>query len=300
MDNLKKFHPTKIKKTLLDLGLIKNENLEIFSKKTRDVENLYVYRDTESKLIFIDNFYTGNETYELGKYRTDSLSVKQKTSGEYEDIEDTQRRFEQFKQFTINKKICDFGCGNGGFLRKSVKLSKHSIGLELQKNFIDSLNNDGIDCYDKIEKIDSDLDTIFMFHTFEHLPDPMGTLKTLHKKLKDSESHVVIEVPHAKDFLLDTMELESFKDFTLWSQHLILHTRESLETFLINAGFKNIIIKGFQRYGLANHLFWLRHNQPGGHKSNFAKLESENLSSSYSLSLSNIDANDTLIAIATK
>ena len=144
------------------------------------------------------------------------------------------------------------------------------------------------------------MDTIFLFHCLEHLPDPSRTLKEIYEKLKvNGEGKIVIEVPHARDFLLDQLELESFKKFTLWSQHLILHTRDSLHSFLTDAGFKNIHIEGVQRYTLSNHLYWLKNGKPGGHKSPLSIIETENLKNSYADALSKLDANDTLVVIAT-
>lgn len=139
-----------------------------------------------------------------------------------------------------------------------------------------------------------------MFHCLEHLPDPVCTLKEIFQKLKpDGEGKIVIEVPHARDFLLDQLQWNSFKNFTLWSQHLVLHTRNSLELFLIDSGFKNVHIEGVQRYNIANHLNWLMNNKPGGHENPLSIIETESLKNSYSEALSRIDANDTLVAIAT-
>ena len=92
--------------------------------------------------------------------------------------------------------------------------------------------------------------------------------------------------------------VEAFKKFTLWSQHLVLHTRESLEKLLLYAGFKNIIIQGVQRFGLSNHICWLLNAKPGGHKDFLSVLENKNLFKEYSNSLNQINANDTLVAIA--
>jgi hypothetical protein len=68
---------------------------------------------------------------------------------------------------------------------------------------------------------------------------------------------------------------------------------------LLDAGFKNIHIEGIQRYGLANHLTWLKDKKPGGHKNPLSIIETENLQNSYADALSKLDANDTLVAIAT-
>jgi len=133
----------------------------------------------------------------------------------------------------------------------------------------------------------------------EHLPDPINTLKRVYGRLKQGgEGKVIIEVPHARDFLLDGLKVESFINFTLWSQHLILHTRESLALMLNDAGFKDIRIEGVQRYSLANHFHWLRNGKPGGHREALSVFETDSLRSTYAEALSRIDANDTLVAIA--
>jgi len=109
---------------------------------------------------------------------------------------------------------------------------------------------------------------------------------------------LVIEVPHANDFLLSTLNNDEFKQFTLWSQHLILHTKESLCRILRYAGFEDIRIEGVQRYPLSNHLNWLANGKAGGHKSPLSLIDSPTLTNAYSDSLARIDATDTLVAIA--
>ena len=70
-----------------------------------------------------------------------------------------------------------------------------------------------------------------MFHVLEHIPHQIQTLKIIKKNLKKN-GKLIIEVPHADDFLLNFDELKEFKDFTFWSEHLILHTFFSLKKFL--------------------------------------------------------------------
>jgi hypothetical protein len=105
-------------------------------------------------------------------------------------------------------------------------------------------------------------------------------------------------VPHAKDFLISFLDLDVFKSFTFWSEHLILHTRDSLKIFLESAGFSNICIKSYQRYPLANHLHWLAKGKPGGHIV-WDYLRTAELDTAYANMLAKIDISDTLIAVAT-
>ncbi len=236
-----------IRKTLLDLGLISPQALKLLSPRTRDRDPLPVYRDEDSRIIFIDNFYTGHETYESGEYRSE-----QSLKSDSEDERDTARRLAHFSSFYQGKAICDFGCGAGGFLRRAQASSAKAFGVELQENFIQSLARDGLEVFRDIDSMPGNLDSIFLFHSLEHLPDPVPVLESLKRKLKpDGEGKIVVEVPHAKDLLIDSLAVRPFIDFTLWSQHLILHTRESLGAFLKAAGFRNTEVYGVQRYGVA-------------------------------------------------
>jgi len=300
MEKINSKKSSNIRNTLLRLGLIKDENLEIFSKNTRDKDGLTVYKDVKTKVIFIDEYYVGDKEYESGEYRNEVQPLMPFTNGEFEDILDTERRYKTYRQFVVNKKICDFGCGEGNFLQISKSYAESVFGVEIQKNFNEAINNNGIKCFSRLEELTEPMDTIFLFHCLEHLPDPSKTLKEIYEKLKmNGEGKIVIEVPHARDFLLDQLELESFKNFTLWSQHLILHTRDSLQSFLTDAGFKNIHLEGVQRYTLSNHLNWLKNGKPGGHKNPLSIIETQNLKNSYADALSKLDANDTIVAVAT-
>ena len=277
-----------IKKTLLDLGLIDEKNIRLFAERTRDKNNVQVFRDKMSGLIFIDDFYVGEKEYQEGKYR------KMMNDGNLENFMDIQRRWKDYAKFAVGKRICDFGCGSGDFLRLAKPYAKSIYGVEIQKDYNLSLNKEKIRCFTDIDMIKEKLDTFFLFHTFEHLPDPINTLKEIYSKL-DTGGKIIIEVPHVRDFLF---QIPEFKDFTLWSQHLILHTRQSLERFLIKTGFGNIQIQGVQRYGLSNHMEWFKNRKPGGHTKDI--IETEELKRSYAAALSAIDANDTLVAIGEK
>jgi SAM-dependent methyltransferase len=285
---------------LLRLGLVREDRIKIISHQTRDRADLPVYRDEISKIIFIDNHYVGDDVYKSGDFRNNPKPLMTKAGREFEDNADSERRIKQYKQFIIGNNICDFGCGAGSFLRMAKPYAKNMGGVELNESYSIKLNLDGITCRPDINEIAFEIDTAFLFHSFEHFPEPLDMLKKIHKKLKsDGGGKIIIEVPHAKDFLMERLELGSYIDFTLWSQHLILHTRESLMPFLKEAGFKSVLIEGVQRYGLSNHLHWLKMGRPGGHKSELSLIETDALVSSYADALSKLDANDTLVAIAT-
>jgi SAM-dependent methyltransferase len=134
-----------------------------------------------------------------------------------------------------------------------------------------------------------------MFHVLEHIPDPIPFLRAMRTRLRPG-GIAVIEVPHARDALLSIYESEAFRDFTLWSQHLVLHTRASLSAFVTDAGFGTVRIEGVQRYPLANHLFWLAKGRPGG-QAQWPELADVTLDAAYLATLDRLDATDTLLAV---
>lgn len=139
-------------------------------------------------------------------------------------------------------------------------------------------------------------EVVSLFHVFEHVTEPLAFLHKVRASMTPG-GVVLIEVPHARDFLLSFIGLDAFKNFTFWSEHLLLHTRLTLETFLKAAGFQQISVRGCQRYPVANHLMWLAKGRPGGHKT-WSELRTVPLDSAYEEMLSRLDMTDTLVATA--
>ena len=289
---------SKIFSYLKKLKLTSLSTRKLFNKGTRDNSELKVWRDEKSGVIYIDDFYIGNKTYVDGKYIANNELTVEKSKLEYEKIRDVERRFNANLKYVIGKNIADFGCGDGKFLKRVKPYCKNVKGIEIQKNYNKQLNKIGITCLNKIEDLDNkSIEVMFSFHVIEHLPDPILTLTKLSNKIV-SGGYFLIEVPHANDFLLTHLSNKAFKNFTLWSQHLVLHTKESLKATLKFVGLKNIKIYGVQRYPLSNHLNWLANNKPGGHLTKLSSIDTISLFNEYEKSLSRIEATDTLVAIA--
>ena len=292
---------------LKKLKLISKFNLTILSNKTRD-KKIKVVKDLKSKIIFLEKYITTNDYYSSLKYRDGRKVLKKSkktilnvktTSGNIKTtvIEDGRRRATQFKKILNKKDILDFGCGWGEFL-KNIKNYKSLSGIELRKECINhiKLNIKKISITDDINYYKKKFDIITMFHVLEHIPYQVNILKILKSKLKKG-GKIVIEVPHAEDFLILQNELKKFRDFTFWSEHLILHTCKSLKTVLIKAGFKKINIQFYQRHNFSNHLGWFLKRKPGGHNL-YKEIVSDRLNSSYCENLKKLGQTDTLIAIA--
>ena len=289
---------SKIKKYLLDLGLIKEKNLELYSRSTRDQKNLNVWIDKITKIIFIDDYYVGNEEYIRGFYKEEKKKITGNPS--FERKMDLERRLKLFLSIIKNKIVVDIGCKEGEFLKAIKKESEDVIGIDLDESFFSELRKDDIKCYNDLNKLDKNsVDIAFFFHSFEHFDDPLLMLNKTYKIIKPGGS-IYIEVPHAKDILLNDLFLEEFKSFTLWSQHLILHTKESLSKMAFFCGYNSVEVNYIQRYPLSNHLYWLKEKRPGGHKSKLNLLDNNNLHSAYEKALRLNESTDTLLLSAKK
>lgn len=281
----------RIFETLNTLGLTSAETREVLAERTRDREGVAVWRDRLSRVIYIDGFYVGEDEYRSGDYR------KKKGRPDYERLSDAERRLTDYRRYYAGKRVCDVGCGEGHFLLGARDAAEAVCGVELQQDYAEGLRTAGIDCADDIADVPGPFDAIFMFHALEHFDDPLGMLRQLGGHLATG-GRMVIEVPHAGDLLLSALDCRAFREFTLWSQHLILHTRDSLGRLLQAAGFNRVLIEGRQRYPLSNHLTWLSEGVPGGHKARLSTLDTPDLNTAYENALRKLDATDTLVAVA--
>ena len=130
------------------------------------------------------------------------------------------------------------------------------------------------------------------------MPDQLKELNFL-RNLLSNDGKLIIEVPHSLDILINNKELNSFKKFTFWSEHLILHTKQSLKKFLIYSGFKKVKFLNYQRYNLDNHLNWFINSSPNGHNKPIFKID-ESSKRNYEKYLFSKNVSDTLVAIASK
>jgi 2-polyprenyl-3-methyl-5-hydroxy-6-metoxy-1,4-benzoquinol methylase len=75
--------------------------------------------------------------------------------------------------------------------------------------------------------IKNDYDIVTLFHTPEHIPNQIDILKKISNILRPN-GKIIIEIPHAKDFLLKNLKIKEYKDFTFNSSHLILYAENFL------------------------------------------------------------------------
>jgi 2-polyprenyl-3-methyl-5-hydroxy-6-metoxy-1,4-benzoquinol methylase len=262
-----------------------------------------VWRCSISGVIFLEGCDIDYHTYYTRKAVDcdHDLSVTESHGVSHATLcqEDDARRAEQFKDYVRGKVWLDFGAGEGGLLQIMAHKAAEAYAYELNSAQCARMHAKGIPVLDDWRTLaDQSLDVITLFHVFEHLPRPVELLSELARKLSPG-GVAIVEVPHANDFLIKLLNCEAFKRFTFWSEHLVLHTRASLEAMLRLAGFEEVVVTGFQRYSLANHLYWLRHARPGGHEL-WGAIETCDMKRAYAAMLANIDQTDTLVAVGRK
>lgn len=273
--------------------LCSGDQISLRHKGVRDNSNINVLECGHCGLVFLSSFDHINEQFyeqssmlggvvDLRKYRVNSLN-------------DDQRRYGLLKESLLNKRVLDFGCGGGGFLKLTEEVATSVAGVELDSSIRQALNEiDRIQVFRTVNDISDEYDIITLFHVLEHLPDPIKILEKLKSHLS-STGKLIVEVPSANDALLKLYCSLPFAQFTYWSCHLFLYTPETLSEVAERAGLKVKFVKQVQRYPLSNHLYWLVNEKPGGHHV-WEFINSSGLHDAYEKQLASVGMCDTLFA----
>jgi len=280
---------------LEDLGILSKGRLELYYPQVRDRDDIAVLRDPLTEVIVLSRSDHVAGRYYQEREEKHSYSVHSHEVSTPR-LNDNVRRASDFGGYIRNKRWLDFGCGLGGMLDEMKSEATWAAGLEPSKArqaIVATKGHNVVGALSELE--DNSLDVVTMFHVLEHLTDPIEVLKGVRRVLCPGGT-LLIEVPHARDALFSLYDCEAFKRFTFWSEHLVLHTRQSLRLLLRYAGYDDMEIMGYQRYPLANHLYWLSQQKPGGHE-RWSFLESHGLHMEYEASLKSIDKTDSLVAI---
>lgn len=210
--------------------------------------------------------------------------------------EDAKRRYEFVRNMIACKSVCDFGSGYGGFLTLAKEVADSVCGVELESQVASIYEKEQIPLYTNIEDSHKSFDVITSFHCLEHLADPIRFLKIFKQHLNQS-GKIILEVPNANDALLRIYKSKAFADFTYWSAHLYLFTPHTLDRLAKLAGLQVKFVKCVQRYPLSNHLYWLSHHKPAGHKIWGEFLDNKLLNRAYEQTLASLGVSDTLFAL---
>jgi len=270
-------------------------NLTERPEKLRDSDSIKVLSCRDCGHVFLDSFthvddeYFVSDKFLLNKPFLHGVEERLRHF-EHENLE----REKRIGPLVVNKDVLEFGCGAGALFRKIKPLAKKIEGLERTASFRQLLVGEGYVIYDRVEDIKNKFDVILMFHVLEHLPDPVASIQSCFNMLTPG-GLLYIEVPNINDALLTLYDIEAYHKFHFFKDHLHYFSRQSLETTIRLAGAKAVSVSGYSRFGLSNHLYWLKHGKAGGHKI-WSFLETPSLFSEYAAALAAADMSDSLVA----
>lgn len=277
-----------------------NEEFECIHRGTRDVSNINVMKCSSCGMVQLDNLqYNTDCNYSEGGMLKNTYSV---TSDEVCDIswdmwlketeQDDIRRYEALKEICRDKRILEFGCGNGGFLRRIKGVASDVVGVELMDEAREHIRGEKIEVFKYLDEVKEKYDVICMFMVIEHLNNPDEILSKIYDVLVPG-GMLIVETVNSDDALISKYLCENFMDFTYWSEHVILFNSATLEALIKRNGFNTNWNTQIQRYSLANHLYWLAEGKPGGHKK-WTEFNEQVLNAAYSSKLIEMGIADTL------
>ncbi|HCD37161.1 MAG TPA: methyltransferase [Candidatus Omnitrophica bacterium] len=260
--------------------------------KVRDSASLEIRECCSCGLVFLSSFeHIKKNFYQDSKMHAAPLDTAASCRATRTD---DLRRFHFLSAAIENREVLDFGCGNGGFLRKANKLAARADGLEIERGLKKHHKELGLNVSDSLTGLKGKYDLITAFHVIEHIADPVAKLKKLARLLKDS-GEIIVEVPSSADAMLTLFQSKAFSEFTYWSCHLYLFNSSTLGLLAQKAGLRVNYIKHIQRYPVSNHLHWLSKGVPGGHQK-WSFLDSPELHAAYEKQLASLGATDTVVA----
>lgn len=136
----------------------------------------------------------------------------------------------------LDSKILDVGCGAGNLL-----IHLHNQGFTDLTGIDPYIQEDrhyrkGVQVLKKsVDESSESFEFIMLHHSFEHVPNPIETLKALHKKI-EHDGLILIRIP-----IVSSFAWRKYK--TNWVQldaprHLFLHSIRSMEIITKQVGFK--------------------------------------------------------------
>ena len=139
-------------------------------------------------------------------------------------------------RLNLNSKILDVGSGAGQLLHDLKILGfSNLLGIDLfieqdlnYQNGVRIIKGD-------INALNQQFDFIMLHHSFEHMPDPLPTLKKLHSLLKPNR-YLLIRIPIADSYAwrkygVNWLQLDA-------PRHLYVHTTKSMTRLAEESGFK--------------------------------------------------------------
>lgn len=215
--------------------------------------------------------------------------------------ESIEIRFQDLKQLFENRpSVLEVGAEKGGFLDRIAHAASATAAVDSCPEYRDILQNKGYRAYAYTHNLPpgETYDRICLFSLLEHIHDPRSFLSQLKDHLAPA-GLMILEIPSSNDPLISLYDNAAFKSFYFQAMHPYVYSEKAVRMLIERSGMVigQVIYK--QRYGLSNHLQWLKDGAPGG-STLFASLFAGRADWEYIKSLESSGYTDTLYVIAQK
>lgn len=139
-----------------------------------------------------------------------------------------------------NGKVLDIGCGNGHLIKRLAKMGWDVEGMDFDPVAVEYCNQQGLNAragdFFELNYPSNTYDAVTMSHVIEHVPDPLKTLKEIHRILKPG-GKIVMATPNSESW----MYTDLFKGDWLSLHppaHIHIFNLKNLSKVVTDVGFK--------------------------------------------------------------
>lgn len=237
--------------TLLRSGIYDDPGAQVYVNEDRDFAFLNPLEETD---------------YAQYKPRVERLDLK-----DYKDRSGTMAlRYEKvLAHLARADSLLEIGAGNASFLVYVHEMLPNLSAACVEPDSRTKPQRDKLSWltqYQDFSAIGGDrFDVVCLFHVLEHVLDPLPFLQRCLTFLGKG-GRLIIEVPSLDDPLVSLYDLPTYLDFFFQKQHPYYYSPSSLSRMIEALGNRVEEMIPHQRYGLENHLNWLRNGVPGGNE----------------------------------
>jgi len=262
----------------IECPLCGNDKIEIFYDKVATYtinlkEEINVYKCSSCDFVFLNPYPSEEKMMEIYEQYNNNAAEREADSAPsashvFEQLmPEAETRVERLSKYIKGKNILEMGCSSGSFIWAAKNAVNSINGVEPCKENREHVKNFcGVECFNLIDDANVHFDTIAMFHLFEHMSSPHKFLNSLKTKRESGLKYLIIEVPCIMDPLVSLYEIEEFKKYYFQLQHPVYYSENTLRKVLEMNELNIIEMIKHQRYGLSNHITWLKTGKPGGNK----------------------------------